>query len=168
MALLTVDDKTDQAKQFAGEKFDPDRVVSYGKEAPVHTKVVTYTNSTGAALAANSIVEFIQMNHCLILPSSRVANTAMGAGRTLDLGLQEYTGLDGATVASDIDALADGLDVSAALPEGAALRDNANSLTLPGGLEVNGQAAVLGQILGGTLPNGESITLILEFIPYRG
>jgi hypothetical protein len=48
------------------------------------------------------------------LAHSRVAHSAFGASRTLDLGWEAYTGDDGVAVAADPNGLDDGVDVSSA------------------------------------------------------
>lgn len=48
------------------------------------------------------------------LALSRVAHSAFGAARTLDLGWEAYTGDDGVAVAADPNGLDDGVDVSSA------------------------------------------------------
>ena len=48
------------------------------------------------------------------LAISRVAHSALGAARTLDLGWEAYTGDDGVAVVADPNGLDDGVDVSGA------------------------------------------------------
>jgi len=50
----------------------------------------------------------------VILPLSRIAFSAFGAARTLDLGWQAYTDDNGDAVAADPNGLDDGVDVSSA------------------------------------------------------
>jgi len=165
MALLTIADQSN-AMEAIDTTFGQNLISSFEKEGVVHNRIVTYTNDTGAALADGSIVELILLNNCLVLPETRLVNTAMGVARTMNVGVQEYTDLGGTVVASDINALFANVDVSAAASNVAA--DDAASLANPGGYRISGQASILAEINGGTLPNGESITLQLKFMPYRG
>jgi hypothetical protein len=48
------------------------------------------------------------------LAHSRIAHSAFGAARTLDLGWEAYTGDDGVAVVADPNGLDDGVDVSSA------------------------------------------------------
>lgn len=50
----------------------------------------------------------------LILPLCRIAHSALGASRTIDLGWEAYTDPDGAAVAADPNGLDDGVDGSSA------------------------------------------------------
>ncbi len=50
----------------------------------------------------------------LILPLSRIAFSALGTSRTLDLGWAAYVGLDGVTVIADQNGLDDGVDAASA------------------------------------------------------
>jgi len=50
----------------------------------------------------------------VLLPLSRIANSALGTSRTMDLGWAAYTNDDGTAVAADPNGLDDGIDASAA------------------------------------------------------
>ena len=50
----------------------------------------------------------------IVLPLSRIAFSAFGAARTMDLGWEAYTDQDGTAVAADPNGLDDGIDVSGA------------------------------------------------------
>lgn len=50
----------------------------------------------------------------LVLPLSRIAFSAGGASRTMDIGWEAYTESDGTAVAADPNGLDDGIDISSA------------------------------------------------------
>lgn len=72
---------------------------------------------TAAAGSAGDTVALIKIpagKVRLVLPLSRIAFSAFGASRTMDLGWEAYTDSDGAAVAADPNGLDDGVDVSGA------------------------------------------------------
>lgn len=164
MATITVTHQTADSEAL-DTIFGNNLVSSFGKEGVVHTKVFQFTNDTGANIAANSIIEFGVINNCLILNSSGLINSALGSGVTFDLGIQEYYGAGGTVVTGDIDALVDGAAMeNATKTTFAALTSGAN----PGGYRVTGQTQLMGKILGAVMPDAGVITVILDFIPYKG
>lgn len=122
---------------------------------------VTYTNNTGSALAADSIIDFGP-----VLSRGRVVRVdyvidALGAGRTMDFGYQEYTSEeDGTTKAAVIDAFIDGLDVSSAT-NGTQLPADA-SATGGAYVELQGRANLLAKVIGDTLPDGDGVSINLH------
>lgn len=118
---------------------------------------VTYTNNTGSALAANSIIDF-----GTVLSKGRVVKIdyitdALGAGRTLDVGYQEHVSdVDGTTEAAVIDAFLDGVDVSSATNGSQAPADATSAGAY---VELQGKANLLAKILGDTLADGDAIAL---------
>lgn len=66
---------------------------------------------------AGSLAELVKLPHGkvrVVLPLSRVAFSALGASRTMDLGWLAYTNDSGTAVAADPNGLDDGVDVSSA------------------------------------------------------
>lgn len=80
-------------------------------------KIVRFNFTQGAAAGdAGSTQQLVKLppgRWRVMLAMSRVAHSAFGAARTLDLGWQAYTGNDGVAVAADPNGLDDGNDVSA-------------------------------------------------------
>lgn len=84
---------------------------------------------------------------------SRVAFTAFGAARVLDIGHRAYKKIDGEAEAEDLDAFDNDLDVSAA---GAAALGNNISLDDTFNITSMGGVTIACQVTGGTWPlNGE-------------
>ncbi|MEQ9246103.1 MAG: hypothetical protein RLO21_08955 [Nitratireductor sp.] len=106
---------------------------------------------------AGSIAELVKLpaGHVrLILPLSRIAFSAMGASRTLDLGWAAYDGHDGTAVAAD----PNGLDAAVAV-------SSAGSVN-PAGTVGGGETVLFGaqeglvltaQVNGGTIPDGATL-----------
>lgn len=121
---------------------------------------VTYTNNTGSALAADSIIDFGP-----VLTRGKVVKVdyitdALGAGRTFDLGYQEHVSeLDGTTEAAVIDAFLDGVDVSGATN---ASQIPADASSAGAYVELQGKANLLGKIIGDTLADGDSVAFNLH------
>jgi hypothetical protein len=162
MTALTVVDKStqfDTLESNLGNK----HLGKYDRGGVVQAVRFTYTNDSGDALADGDIVKLAKVANCLILPNSFLFSSAMGTGRTLDVGVQEYVDYNGTTVASNIDALLDGLDVSAAV-EMKIFGEDTASLTRPAGLEIKGQADILAKIIGGTLPANGTLKGMLFII----
>ena len=84
---------------------------------------------------------------------SRLQCSAFGSGRTLDIGHKEYVKADSGTTteAEDVDAFADGLDVSAAVTVkfGAGLKYDLFS---------KDGVVVTAIVLGGTIPQNATLT----------
>lgn len=120
-----------------------------------------YKNLEGSALAAGTVICMIKnLPPCTILGSSIVKTTALGTGRTLDIGLQEHIKYDGTTFTGDDDILATVIDVSAATDT--TLRADA---TIPAtGYAVTGQTDVLFSIKSGTIPTNAEFFLQLEVV----
>ena len=166
MALIPVDEQAEAALRFNDSLSNPTLAVSFSKEIAKHGKLLEYTNNTGAALPAGTVIEMGVVSHTLILPSSLVQHDALGAARTMDVGIQEYTKDDGSVEAADADALISALDVSAA--GNTAMKDDTASLTNRNGLLIEGQTSILVTINGDTLQDGDGFTLHLDLAPYRG
>lgn len=151
MADLTVTDKSVQADVTESRGLGERLLGLYNRGGVVKAYRITYVNDSGGALADGSIVQLCTVPAGIILPHSFITTSAFGAARTLDMGTQEYIDTNGDTVASDIDALFDGLDVSAALTNKEVGTDT-NSLAKGDGLIVTGQVDILAKVIGGTLP----------------
>lgn len=81
-------------------------------------KIIRFNFTQGAAAGdATSTQQLVKLppgRWRVMLALSRIAHSAFGAARTLDLGWQAYTDKDGVAVAADPNGLDDGVDVSAA------------------------------------------------------
>lgn len=88
---------------------------------------------------------------------SYITCSAFGAARTLDIGYTAYTDQAGASVAADADALADGLDVSAAADLQCGLSTAAGVAATT--LLTNGRDRVKLQavVAGGTIPDAATL-----------
>lgn len=76
-----------------------------------------FEHTQSGAGDAGSIVRAVRLpagSVRLILPLSRIAFSAFGAARTLDIGWEAYTDDNGDAVAADPNGLDDGVDVSSA------------------------------------------------------
>ncbi|MEQ8246086.1 MAG: hypothetical protein RID42_00245 [Alphaproteobacteria bacterium] len=71
-------------------------------------------SGAGDAGSLASLVALPAGKVTVVLPLSRIAFSALGAARTMDLGWLAYTAPDGTAVAADPNGLDDGVDVSAA------------------------------------------------------
>lgn len=163
MAALTVADNSTQVDVLDAAVLGNRLLGLYDRGGHVKAQRFTYINDTGAALADGSIVKLAVVGPCLILPTSTFSTSAFSSGRTLDIGTQEYVDTDGATVASNIDALADGVDVSSAVVQ-QTFGESTASLTIGDGLVVTGQVDILAKVIGGTLPVNGTIEGIIHYI----
>lgn len=155
MALLPIADKSSQADITTSNGLGNRSLGLYDRGGPVKAFRFSYTNDTGGTLAAGSNIQLATVGPCLILPTSTISVSALGASRTLDLGFQEHEDNEDNTVAADIDALIDGADVSAAIDT--TLLAVGVDAVKEGGLELKAQTDILAQINGGTIPNGATI-----------
>lgn len=126
-----------------------------------------YKNETGGTLAAGTEIDMFDLpgGRCRILPNlSRVRSTALGAARTLDVGLRAYypSNNPGTVEAEDDDILVDGKDVSAAVND-AALDGGAAKMKY----DVYSRGAgprVFATVDAGTIPANAEIELILVIV----
>jgi len=119
--------------------------------------------TASGALAANGTMGLFWLppGRKRILPHlSRITTSAFGAGRTLDIGHDEYmkrpAGND--PEAADPDALVDGLDVSSAVtadPLGTALKFDMYSLD---------ETLIYATVLGGTMPDAGTVEVLLAYL----
>lgn len=163
MAKLTITGNSTQATTYKNGGIGNFLLSLYERGGNVKELPFTYTNTTGGTLADGSIIELAKCGPCRVMPGTTISISALGASRVLNLGLQEYTDRNGATVASAITALLTGLDVSSAV-NGQSLNIVTTSGAFPVGFDVNGQSALLAQVTGGTIPNGATIKGILKVI----
>ncbi|HWT40386.1 MAG TPA: hypothetical protein VN081_03930 [Dongiaceae bacterium] len=163
MAKVTITDNSSQAATYKKTGIGNTLLGLYDRGGQIKAKPFTYTNNTGAAIAAGSYIELCSVGPCRILPNSSVSTSALGAARVLNLGLQEYTDRNGAVTAQAAANLLSALDVSAAVTQ-KLLGSDANSATIGAGLDVTGPTAVLAQVTGGTIPAGATINGVIEVI----
>jgi len=121
-------------------------------------KVLRFSFVQGAAAGdAGSLQELVKIPAGvvrLILPLSRIAVSALGISRTMDLGWLAYTGLDGDAVVADPNGLEDGVDVSSAvafIPAGVVGGDETYLFSSNGGLTLTAQ------VNDGTIPIGATV-----------
>lgn len=104
---------TQNSTQFAyGEAKPPVMVEAHQWNGKMRFFEFDWTAATGVATDTVALVKLPAGKCRLILPLSRIAFSAFGASRTMDLGWEAYTDLDGAAVAADPNGLDDGVDVS--------------------------------------------------------
>lgn len=151
MALLTVTAKSTQATRTTRTSVGEKLLNRYNAGGHIQAYQFYYKNETGSTLAANSIIQLCTIGPCHVLPTSVITTSALGTGRTLDVGTQEYVDTAGTTVASEIDAFLDGLDVSSAVSLKPFGEDTASN-TYGDGVTVDGQVDILAKIIGGTFP----------------
>lgn len=109
---------TENSTQYANTQADP-RVMNPTHEAHGRVRIARFNFTQGASAGdAGSIARLVKLPKGkvrVILPLSRVAFSAMGASRTMDLGWEAYRADDGSgDVAEDPNGLDDGVDVSSA------------------------------------------------------
>ena len=116
-------------------------------------KMLRFSFTQGAAAGdAGSLAELVKIPAGIVrvlLPLSRIAFSAMGAARTMDLGWLAYTDTDDAAVAADPNGLDDGVDVSGAgsVNPGGTVGGDETYL-----FESNGGLTLTAQINDGTIP----------------
>lgn len=145
---LTIDYKSTQVGKIEGSPAK--RLDTTESRGRVRYFKGYFKNETGGTIAANSIIALANIDAPgVILPSSKVYVTALGASRTLDVGLQAYKTIEGEAVAESVDGLKDGADVATA---GSFNLDDAIS-----GVAVTGPVQVVAKVLGGTMPTNAEV-----------
>lgn len=120
-------------------------------------RIGRFTFTQSGAGDANSTVALAKLppgRVRVIAALSRIANSAFGAARTLDIGHQAYTGFDGQQVSADEDAIDAAQDVSGAgnySPTGT-LGDDETIL-----FESQDGVVLEAKVKGGTIPNGATL-----------
>lgn len=131
---------------------------------------IAYFDSTQGAAAgdANSLVNLVKIQpgkSVRILKNlSRIACSAFGASRLLDIGHTAYTNLDGSAVSAAIDVLLDGADVSAIAEH--AMGVGTNALTVANTFVINAKEAVTIQakVLADTIPAGATLAGYIVYV----
>jgi hypothetical protein len=105
--------------------------------------------AAGDATSTQSLIKIPPGKVNVHLALSRIAFSAFGASRVLDIGYTAYTNPDGTAVAADADGIANDIDVSSA--------GNANPTGIVGGDEIiqfNSKEGVTiyATVAGGTIP----------------
>lgn len=153
MAITTQD-----SAQLANNSADP-RVMNPTTDAYGRIRFARFDFTQAGAGDAGSLARLIRLPKGrvrVILPLSRVAFSAMGASRTLDLGWEEYLAADNSgAVAADPNGLDDGVDVASA------------GAVVPGGT-LGGDETILfasmagvvltAQVNDGTVPDGATLS----------
>ncbi|MBO6784455.1 MAG: hypothetical protein JJ899_14465 [Alphaproteobacteria bacterium] len=133
---------TENSTQYGNTVADP-RVMNPTQEAHGRLRVARFNFTQGASAGdAGSIARLVRLPKGkvrVILPLSRVAFSALGASRTLDMGWEAYRTDEGSgEVAADPNGMDDGVDVSSA------------GAVVPGGT-VGGDETVLFESLDGVV-----------------
>lgn len=163
MAVTT--EKSDQIDNM--EALPPVRLNT--NELGGRLRIARFSFTQGAAIGdANSTADLVKLppgkTVTILKDLCRLNHSAMGAGRTLDIGYTAHTNLDGTAVSADVDALLDGADVENAgnipMGTGTGAVGTDNTLTL------NARAAVTIQAicLGDTLTVGETLNGYIVYV----
>lgn len=159
MAPLTVDVSSAQATSVAAQgRLNPDAMGGRVRYAQGY-----YLNSSGSALATNSIIQMITaLPACRILGTSYIAFSAHATSPTISVGWQEYKPDDnGTVVASSIAGLLS--DVSTASASTQTINGDAVS-GYEQGFSLTGQADILAQVTAGNIPNNGWLALHLFYV----
>lgn len=145
----------EKANEIVGPGGQPLIMNAITKNPRVHRKVFTFTQGAAAG-DANSTVDLAQMQPGrvrIFTASSRVATSAFGAARVLNIGHTGYSDLNGTAVAADVDAFHSAADVSAV----GAFAPTDEQAT--GMVEIVSRTGFLiqAQVTGGTIPAGATI-----------
>ena len=128
-------------------------------------KLMRFSFTQGVAAGdAGSLVELAKAPAGvvrLILPLSRIAVSALGASRTMDIGYLAYTDTNGDAVVADPNGLDDGVDVSSAVafsPIGTVGGDETYLF------ESNGGLTLTAQVNDGTIPAGATVDGYIAYV----
>lgn len=148
---------TQNSTQYGNTQASPP-VMNATHEAHGRLRLARFSFTQDGAGDAGSIARLIELPKGAvraILPLSRVAFSAMGASRTMDLGFEAYYATDGSgEVTADPNALDDGVDVSSAgsvIPAGTVGGDETYLFESLDGV------VLTAQINDGTIPDGATI-----------
>lgn len=97
----------------------------------------------------------------IVLDETRIANSALGSGRTLNIGLQAYTSKDGSAVAADDDALKAGVAAASAATAAISAAAGADPTVF-----VNSRDGVTieATVKGGTIPDAATLFGVITYI----
>ena len=147
---------TQQSAQIALLNGDP-RTPNPVHEWAGRLRIALFDFTQSGVGDAGSIAELVKLpaGHVrLILPLSRVAFSALGSSRTMDLGWAAYASHDGAAVVAD----PNGLDAAVSVSSAGSVNPSG---TIGGGETLLFSAqeglTVTAQINGGTVPDGASL-----------
>lgn len=134
-------------------------VQNLGTDLGGKLRFMNFTFTQSGAGDAGSTVDLFKLpagRHRILLASSRVAYSAWGASRTLDIGHTAYTDLDGDAVTADPDALTGTgpEDVSSA---GVMTPSNAANSVDSVLIESKEEVLIQGVVAGGTIPDGATL-----------
>lgn len=156
---------TENSNQYANTVAEP-RVKNPTHEAHGRVRLARFNFTQGAAAGdAGSLARLVRLPKGrvrVLLPLSRIAHSALGASRTLDLGWEAYHADDGSgLVAADPNGLDDGVDVSSAgaLVPGGTL--GGDETRLFGSLD---GVVVTAQVNDGTIPAGATLDGHLAYV----
>ena len=163
MAVTT--EKSDQVTDL--EALPPVRLNT--NELAGRLRIARFSFTQGAAAGdANSTIDLVKMpvgkTVTILKNLSRVACSAFGAARLLDIGHTGFTNLDGTVVAAAADVLLDGGDVSAIAELD--LGVGTNALTVTNTFTINSRTAALIQaiVLADTIPAGATLTGYIVYV----
>ena len=131
-------------------------------------RVAFFDFTQGAAAGdANSTMDLIHLPAGRVRVMSKlsyITSSAFGASRVLDIGYTAHTDQGGTAVTADPDAIADGLDVSAAAD--LQMGDSTTTGVAATTLLLNGQDRVLIQsiVTGGTIPAAATLNGFLVYV----
>lgn len=119
----------------------------------------TFTQSGAGNAGSTATLITLQKGRYRIFPRLSYINwTAFGASRVLDIGLNAYTGEDGAAVSIAANRFDDDVDVSAAggalMGSDLSAADSIGVDVLVGGTSNTDGAAIVATVAGGTIPDG--------------
>jgi hypothetical protein len=159
MAITTQD-----SAQLANSAGEP-RVMNPTTEAHGRLRFARFSYTQAGAGDAGSIARLARLPKGrvrVILPLSRIAFSAMGASRTLDLGWEEYLAADGSgAVAADPNGLDDGVDAASAgavVPGGTVGSDETMLFETMTGI------VLTAQINDGTIPDAATLSGHIAYV----
>lgn len=126
-----------------------------------------YKNTTGATIAANSIISLMFVPGGRIIPHlSYILTSDFGSTTTLEVGWNQYKENDTDTVTDDTNGLIDALDVSGQAVSqflSASASGSVAAVRSPG-VTIGGYAEILAKVLGSTMAADATIELYLAMI----
>ena len=128
-------------------------------DASGRLKVVRFSYTQAGAGDANSTVELVKLPRGRLRiygVMSRIAFSAFGASRVLDIGWRAYEDFAGATVAADPDGIDNDINVASAgiSALGNALAATDDTLEIESGTGVT----IFATVAGGTIPDAATLT----------